>query len=249
MPARQPWSEARRSHHFNGPVRTAPELSFLPPDVAARLMEQARVRTVSRGFHIFEAGGCWPGLPILLEGLGRIVLSSPSGHEQFLDLVGPGLCPWWEEALAGHCPSATLETVGRAVVAELPHKGIEEYLAEHPETWSILASSWAGDYRRIREQVSGLRAPTVPRRLAATLLYVLEHFAGPCDGLLRPDVSRTDLARLSGTTQETTSRVLAAWESAGYIHRCGRALTVLDREALREVADGESHAQPCPLAH
>ncbi len=222
-----------------------PELSCFPAEVARELWDLGRIRSVGRGECVFELGGAWTGLPVLIDGLARLVTPTQDGQEHLVDLVGPGLAPWWSEALVDAPPSASLEGVRSLVFAELPLRPVRRALDAHPDAWVKLAATWAADYRRMTEQVVALRAPTVPRRLAGTLLHLGRTFGDLSAGDVGGKIKRADLARMAATTPETASRLIALWEDQGVLVRSKRQIRVLDLEALRAIARGGDVDEEC----
>ena len=53
-------------------------------------------------------------------------------------------------------------------------------------------------------------------------------------------ISRQDIAEMTGTTLHTVSRILSSWEGQGHVKGGRQRLTVLDAEALRQIADPET---------
>jgi CRP/FNR family transcriptional regulator, anaerobic regulatory protein len=78
-------------------------------------------------------------------------------------------------------------------------------------------------------------------RMAAFLLdlsgrYEARGFSGTC---FRLSMARSDIANYLRLAAETVSRVLSRFRSSGLIAIHGRAVTLLDRDAMRAVARGE----------
>ena len=100
----------------------------------------------------------------------------------------------------------------------------------------MLATHLYEAQNRIRE----LSAERVQQRVARSLLRLVEK-VGVADknGSVRLDIrlSRQDLAQMNGTTLETISRTLTAWESAGVIEANREQIVILKPHALVRIAD------------
>jgi CRP-like cAMP-binding protein len=91
-------------------------------------------------------------------------------------------------------------------------------------------------HNRIRE----LSAERVQQRLARCLLRLVEK-VGVDEQMngIRLDIrlSRQDLAQMNGTTLETISRILSAWETEGIIVSHREQISVINYVALTRIAD------------
>jgi CRP/FNR family transcriptional regulator len=91
--------------------------------------------------------------------------------------------------------------------------------------------------RRLREfaaTIENLSLRGVPERLSAYLLHLSELAGGAPEFEL--DIKKGLIANLLGTTGESLSRVLGKMTQAGMIRVGGKKITILDREALADVA-------------
>jgi CRP/FNR family transcriptional regulator len=98
--------------------------------------------------------------------------------------------------------------------------------------------------RRLRaahDAVRSLAVEPVEARLAAALLRMAER-EGTATGPARRlsfHLTRQSLADMTGTTVETTIRVVSRWIKGGIVRDEGGRLVLLDVEALRARAEGE----------
>jgi CRP/FNR family transcriptional regulator len=97
--------------------------------------------------------------------------------------------------------------------------------------------------RRLRaahESVRALAADPVEARLAAALLRLAERDGerGPRGITLPYHLTRQSLADMTGTTVETTIRVVSRWQKDRLVRDEGGRLLLADPEALRAIAEG-----------
>ena len=105
-------------------------------------------------------------------------------------------------------------------------------LIEHPESARLLA----GQMNQQRWH-TGLSQKSAPARLASYLLRLSQHqqHRGLSETHLTLPLSRTDTASLLGLALETTSRLLSKMRSERLIDLNGRAVEILDKDALTEL--------------
>jgi CRP-like cAMP-binding protein len=100
----------------------------------------------------------------------------------------------------------------------------------------MLAERLYEAHNRIRE----LSAERVQQRVARSLLRLVET-VGVADGngSVRLDIrlGRQDLAQMNGTTLETISRALSAWESAGIIEARREQIVIVKPHALVKITE------------
>ena len=105
-------------------------------------------------------------------------------------------------------------------------------LLKHPESARLLA----GQMNQQRWH-TGLSQKSAPARLASYLLRLSQHqqHRGLSETHLTLPLSRTDTASLLGLALETTSRLLSKMRSERLIDLNGRAVEILDKDALTEL--------------
>ncbi|MDZ7777130.1 MAG: helix-turn-helix domain-containing protein [Bacteroidales bacterium] len=74
----------------------------------------------------------------------------------------------------------------------------------------------------------------MPGRVAGSLLYLAEEVYNTNDMML--DISRQDLAELSGMTKESAIRILKEFKDAGYISLDTQHLTIHDSGNLEKIS-------------
>jgi CRP/FNR family transcriptional regulator len=85
--------------------------------------------------------------------------------------------------------------------------------------------------------LTGGRAET---RFAQLFLKLADQVGKPgSDGVFIPiELSRQELAELTATTTETSSRIMSRWSKDSTVETVDRGFVVLDPERLRELAAG-----------
>jgi CRP-like cAMP-binding protein len=90
--------------------------------------------------------------------------------------------------------------------------------------------------------VKSLAVDPVEARLAAALVRLADRDGGKSqEGLILPfHLTRQSLADMTGTTVETTIRIMSRWLRNGLIADDGHHLVLKDLDALQALAEGEA---------
>ena len=91
--------------------------------------------------------------------------------------------------------------------------------------------------KQFAHMIEALSLKEVPGRLAAYIL--VDRAQNSTEQSIKLAVSKTQLASLLGTIPETLSRILAKMNKQGLIESDGSTITILDREGLLALAEGE----------
>lgn len=201
-----------------------------------RLAELSEVREALKGAPrvqlaegevAFSVGDACGGLPLVLEGRIRVLLTHPGGRERLWYEVRPGdLCLASACALFAREPLRALAVAGAPTkLAMLSNAAFDRLLATSDTFRAEVLSTFG---RRMAHDLRELYAETFlpgEARLARWLAR-----AGP-----RVRVTHAELAVRVGLTREATTRALARLESAGLV-RLGRgSVEVIDEDGLRRV--------------
>lgn len=192
----------------------------------------------ARGRAIFAEGDPGDGFFLVVSGLIKIYKLSLDGKEQILHIFGTGE-PFAEAAVFIGSPyPAHAMALEKSRVLFLPRRAFIELINRNPELALNMLAALSHRLKKFAQLIEELSLKEVPGRLAAHLLYLSRQQAGQ-DQVLLP-VSKNQLAGLLGTIPETLSRILGKLAKAEMIAIDGPRITILDREALEDLAAGES---------
>ncbi|MEW5802024.1 MAG: Crp/Fnr family transcriptional regulator [bacterium] len=190
-----------------------------------------------RGQTIFTEGEEGRGFYVMILGRVKIFKLSPEGKEQILHIVGPGE-PFGEVAVfAGQPFPAHSETIEESRTFFFPRADFIELIKKNPllamNMLAVLSQRLAG----LTVLIDSLSLKEVPARLSAYLLAQSERKSTGND--LSLDITKGQLAGSLGTIPETLSRILAKMAKGGLIHSDGRRITIMNRQGLEELAEGQ----------
>jgi CRP-like cAMP-binding protein len=204
-----------------------------------RLAGIAVSRTYDRGDVVFAEGDEPAYLHTIAEGRVKMVKQMPSGKEVILEIMGPGDPLGAVVAYEDRPYPATAVALERVQALLLPRSELFAMLEQHP---SVVRGFLSGMARRIVEltqripEVAGGRVET---RFALLFLKLSENLGRPEEqGVFIPlPLSRQDLADLTGTTLETSIRVMSRWGKEGTVLTAPDGFRVADRRVLEHLAD------------
>ncbi len=159
-----------------------------------------------------------------------------------LELLGPGE-PFGGVAVIEKRPyPASAQATEPSVITKLPQDAVVALAERDPSIIKEMALMIGRRLRAAHDSVKSLAADPVEARLAATLLRLAEREGtrGP-QGLTLPfHLTRQGLADMTGTTVETTIRIVSRWLKDRLVREEANRLVLADVAALRELAEGES---------
>ncbi len=196
------------------------------------------MRTFEKGEALFAEGDPSDFLYTILSGRVKVVKMIAEGREVILEIFGPGDPVGAVVAYEGRPypgSAIALERTSCLLVRRAPFFAL---LEEHP---SLVRGFLLGLTHRIVEltrripEVAGGRVET---RFAHLFLKLADRMGRPRqDGMLVPmALSRQDLADLTGTTIETSIRIMSRWNKDGIVRTDRDGFVVADRPALEKLA-------------
>lgn len=218
-------------------LAAVPLFDGLPVAQLQELVKIAVSRPMARGDILFSEGQKAEGFYVVLSGRIKIYKVSMEGKEQILHIFGQGEVFGEVPVFAGGNYPAHAETIEKGRVLFFSRNDFIALIKNDPTPALNMLSILSLRLRRFTHMVEDLSLKEVPSRLAAYLLYLIEH--NPAGNTLELEITKGQLAALLGTIPETLSRILSRMNRQGIIQMDGRNIRVLDREMLQILAEGE----------
>jgi CRP/FNR family transcriptional regulator, cyclic AMP receptor protein len=216
----------------------APLFEALDDEDAKALRSEMTDVRLSRGERLFAEGDDGDCLYVVLEGKIKLTRAAPDGRENLLSVVGPGEM-FGELSLFDPRPrTSSASAVTDALLAELAHDKLINWLTGRPEVALHLLRALAQRLRRANDVMADLVFTDVPGRVAKQLLDLAGRFGEQQDdGLhVHHDLTQEELAQLVGASRETVNKALADFVARGWIQLSARSVVLLDQERLRRRA-------------
>jgi CRP/FNR family transcriptional regulator len=214
----------------------------LPAEEITALAAVAREDRYRARDYLFSEGDAPAWFWLVRSGRVKILRQSRDGKEIVLELLGPGEPFGGVAALEGRPYPASAQALEASTVVRIPPEPVVAIAQRHPTIVRELALMLGRRLRAAHDSVKSLASDPVEARLAVRLIRLAES-EGARDqrGLVLPfRLTRQTLADMSGTTVETTIRVVSRWLKKGILSEEDGRLIVQSVEVLRELAEPEA---------
>lgn len=218
----------------NATLRRAALLQDLEPRAATTLSKRLRRIAFPRWHTIFRQGEPGDRLFIILSGKVKITRHAPGSGTALLALLGPADM-FGELSLLDPGPRSSGALTLTAVRAmSMDRSAFRDLIATEPQIAEQLLRVMARRLRGITSELCEFNTSDVATRVGERLLDFGRRF-GTTDGdsiRITLDLTREELAQLSGTSRITVNRVLTDFADRGWIRFDGSTLVLIDPEAL-----------------
>jgi len=218
-------------------LEAIPGFSGLPPEDLRKIAGLALSRTFEKGETIFFEGQEGEGFYVVQRGSLKVFKASPEGKEVILHLCGPGDHLGHAAVFEGSTFPASAEALEKCLLYFFSREAILGLIAREPNIALHMLAVLSFKLRELTLQVENLALKEVPGRLASYLLHLREAGKERNRDVLDLEISRTELARVLGTTPETLSRILGKMTARKILEISRRHLVIRDLPALEYLAE------------
>jgi CRP/FNR family transcriptional regulator len=217
-------------------LETAPNFAGLEKKGLKALAEVSMVRQYDDGEYLFQQDEPATGFHILIDGCVNVQRVGMDGRQQVLHVFEGGGAPCGEVAVfeGTTYPAAAVATAPTSTLYLLRDEFIG-VVRHHPEILLKMLATLSRRLRRFVGLIDDLALKDVSARLARHILELAES-AG--SNKIELKTTKVVLASRLGTVAETLSRTLRKQQSKKLIAVDGRKITILNEDALQDVADG-----------
>jgi CRP-like cAMP-binding protein len=207
----------------------------------------AQLRRVSAGECVWRRGEHVHHFIGIVDGLVALQQVSAAGEVSMVALFGPGdaLCaiPLLYRQLA---PADAVAVCDQTELVFVPSALFLRTLETEPTLLAAVNRTLADHAALLRRKIELVSAGSVPRRVAALVLYLAERL-GTAEGgqvCIRPALTREQIGQLVNARTETVIRIMSRWQKVGWIRGSAPVLEVLRMDMLRRIASGAQPASP-----
>lgn len=227
-------------HDIGAFLRASPVFAALPPKEIQALEAVVREDAYRPREYVFMEGD--PPLWFCLVRTGRVKIlrHSRTGKDVVLELLGPGE-PFGGVAVIEKRPyPASAQATEASAVVKIPQEPLVALAERHPSIIKEMALMIGRRLRDAHASVKSLAVDPVEARLAATLLRLARDGTKVKQGMALPfHLTRQSLADMTGTTVETTIRIISRWLKDGLLQDEEGRFVLKDVDALTALAEGK----------
>jgi CRP-like cAMP-binding protein len=219
-------------------LRTTPVFRRLGPEDRRRLAEVSRVKAYARNDVIFDEGATPEFFYTIARGRVKVCKSTPAGKDVILEVFGVG-DPFGAVAVyEGRRFPASAVALEDTVCVLVPREAFFALLEQHPSLVRGLLLGLTHRLIELTNRMAELTGGRVEPRVARLFLKMADDSGQPrADGLFIPlPLSRQEIADLTGTTIETTIRIMSRWGKQRVVRTEKDGFLVVDRAALEDLA-------------
>ncbi|MCW1384384.1 Crp/Fnr family transcriptional regulator [Novosphingobium sp. KCTC 2891] len=209
-------------------------------DELADIIARAQVRAFKAGQPLIAQGDKGDTLYIVLKGLARVSMVAANGREIVLDYAEPGHVLGEIAFLDGGERTASVDAIDPVEALCLSRAAFADIIERHKGLSLRLLKAMARRLRQNNAVIEADRAYTSGPRLARFLLRLIMGGEGADAGSearLKIALSQGELGNFAGMSREQINRQLSAWADSGIVALKTGRVTILDREALVDIAE------------
>ena len=220
----------------DGPaIESAPLFTGVSAEDFRRFAAAARLKRFARGDMLYLEGDTVEQVLLLISGSVKITKRGPKNMEVILRLNAPGDILDPVDLLSTSMHSTTAQAI-RGCRALAWDAGIFKDLVEGaPVLHQNVIRSICGYVHELEERFRELATEEEAPRVARQLIRIQEQAGWPQKGEGEIGLSHEGLAQMTGTTVDTVTRLLSAWEAHGLVTCRIESVTINDVRALRKV--------------
>jgi len=200
-----------------------------------QLHAAGRLRRLSRGQVLFLQGDQADAFYVVYSGSISLGLDSANGRELVINEMRPGDGFGELGLISGQARSTSAEAREGSVVLAIPRREFMAVLQSEPALTRNLLQVAADRLGTSSERESALAFLNAPSRLGRVLLQLDDQ--ARAEGYVT--MSQQELGRRVGLARQTVAELLGQWRRQGWILTGRGKIVVLNRTALRRLAEKE----------
>lgn len=205
--------------------------SDLPLDARQDFESSAEIVELKRGEHVYREGDSPKGLYFIQKGLvGLVLLGASSGKEHLVRFFRQGQFFGHRALFTNEGYHGTTTALEPTTLKLIPRQTVLSVLDKHPKLYKEILTVVSKELRRSEIQHVMILENQILPRTAQALVYLKN---------LHPDHNwtRQEIANFCASTVSTIIKALSELENMGLIRQNGRAIEILNKDALVALQD------------
>ena len=218
-------------------VREFSSLKALNKEELVKMANCKTSKLVKKGELIFGEGEVVNGVFCVKDGVCKMTKLSANGKDQIVKLAKKGELLGQRSLISEEPANLSAVALEDMQVCFIPKNEIIGFFNENSKFSMNVMKNICGDLKDADDLMVNMAQKTVKERLAYTLLYLDETFGINNDKTLKIQLTREELSSIIGTATESCIRLLSEFNKLGLIELIGKKISILDRNALKKMAD------------
>ena len=218
-------------------LRQHPYFRDLAPEALDQLCRYAKHTVLKRGATLFAKDDPGNSLYVVISGTVKISVSSPDGRNAILNLVGRGEVFGEMAVLDGQPRSADATANTNCEIFVIDRRDFLPFVHSQPTLAMKFIELLCARVRQTSDQVEQLILQDLPGRLASALLGLTEKRKLDAERSTIA-ITQQEIGEMVGMTRESINKCLHSWQRDGVLLIEKGQITITDREALEELAEG-----------
>jgi CRP/FNR family transcriptional regulator len=216
----------------------APIFRRLSAEDREHLSRVARVATYERGARIFAEGDPSDFFYVVVTGRAKVYKTTPAGKDVILEIFTAGDPLGGVAVYEGRPFPASAAALAPTTCVLIPRRDFFELLEQHPSLVRGLLMGLTHRLVELTSRIAELSGGRVEPRFARLFLKMADDSGRPtADGTLIPvQLSRQELADMTGTTIETAIRIMSRWNKADLVRTEKDGFLLVNRTELEDLA-------------
>ncbi len=214
-------------------------LEDLSENELRQALQYMQEKSFRKGEYLFFEEEAEPGIYILLDGLIKLLKETHDARIVIVRLVYPGdIFGWieWGKKTPKNTYTAKAITESRALY--ISNKDFINLAIKHPAIAIKMTCEATAILLKTYETLKSIAGGKVEERIAKVLLEIADRIGKKYEETIVIDapLTRNDIAEMTGTTVETTIRVMSKWKKMGIINTERGFIEILKRRELERLA-------------
>jgi CRP/FNR family transcriptional regulator len=209
------------------------------PEDRERIAGVAQVRAYDRGARVFDEGDPSDFFYIVVSGRIKVFKHGPNGNDVILELFGAGGPLGAVAAYESRPYPASAAALEPSECLLIPREAFFQLLERHPTLVRGLLGSLSLRLVQLTTRLAELTGGRIEARFARLFLKLADQL-GRADrgGVFIPlPLSRQELADWTGTTIETSIRIMSRWNKEDVLRTEKDGFVLIDRASLAALAE------------
>ncbi len=197
------------------------------------LSKDKRTKKINKKENLFHEGDNANFLYFIVEGKIKTYKINKDGKEFITNLYNVGDFFGYQPLITNQDHEESAAALEDSVIALIPKQDFLSLLFSSKEVSLNFIKMLAGTVDKKQEELMNLAYDTVRKRVADSLLKLLDKYNVNQEPSFTISISRDDLASIVGTATESVIRTLSEFKQDGYISIKGSSITILQPDKLK----------------